>query len=101
MSKGYWQIPVNARDREKTAFVTPEGQYQFRVLPFGMVNAPAVFTRMMRKLLTGLPRVVHYIDDVLVYSQTWDEHVNDLRRVFQRLREDQVSVDLVVDQLNF
>ncbi|XP_071491677.1 uncharacterized protein [Diadema antillarum] len=87
LSKGYWQIPVDERDREKTAFVTPEGQYQFRVLPFGMVNAPAVFTRMMRKLLAGLPHVVHYIDDVLVYSKTWEEHVDDLRRVFQRLRE--------------
>lgn len=87
LSKGYWQIPVDERDKEKTAFVTPEGQYQFRVLPFGMVNAPAVFTRMMRKLLEGLPHVVHYIDDVLVYSQTWEEHMDDLRRVFQRLRE--------------
>ena len=87
LSKGYWQIPVREQDRHKTAFVTPDGQYQFRVLPFGMVNAPALFTRMMRSLLHGLPRVVHYIDDILIYSSTWDEHVDDVRRLLTRLRE--------------
>ena len=87
LSKGYWQIPVTDRDRDKTAFVTPEGQYQFRVLPFGMVNAPAVFTRMMRRLLQGLPHVLHYIDDILVFSSSWDDHIADVKRVFQRLRE--------------
>ena len=87
LSKGYWQIPVREEVREKTAFVTPDGQYQFRVLPFGMVNAPALFTRMMRSLLHGLPRVVHYIDDILIYSSSWDEHVDDVRRLMTRLRE--------------
>ena len=87
LSKGYWQIPVTEKDREKTAFVTQEGQYQFRVLPFGLVNAPAVFTRMMRKLLQGLPHVLHYIDDILIFSSSWEDHVADVKRVFQRLRE--------------
>ena len=87
LSKGYWQIPVAEQDRSKTAFVTPDGQYEFKVLPFGLVNAPAVFTRMMWKLLDVLPRVVHYIDDVLIYSSSWEQHVDDVRRVLQVLRE--------------
>ena len=86
LSKGYWQIPVKEEDRAKTAFVTPDGQYQFKVLPFGMVNAPALFTRMMRRLLDGVPNVVHYIDDILIYSTSWEEHINDVRRVLTALR---------------
>ena len=86
LSKGYWQIPVKEEDRAKTAFVTPDGQYQFKVLPFGMVNAPALFTRMMRRLLDGVPNVVHYIDDILIYSTSWEEHINDVRRVLAALR---------------
>ncbi|XP_041477315.1 uncharacterized protein LOC121425354 [Lytechinus variegatus] len=87
LCKGYWQIPVQAKDREKTSFVTADGQYQFRVLPFGMVNAPALFTRMMRILLHGIPHVVNYIDDILIYSSTWNEHVDDVRRVLAALRD--------------
>ena len=87
LSKGYWQIPVDEQDRSKTAFVTPDGQYEFKVLPFGLVNAPAVFTRMMRKLLDGLPRVIHYIDDVLIFSSSWEEHVDDVRRVLEAFRD--------------
>ena len=86
LCKGYWQIPVREEDRAKTAFVTPDGQYEFKVLPFGMVNAPALFTRMMRNLLDGLPNVVHYIDDILIFSSSWDEHLQDVRRVLTALR---------------
>ena len=87
LCKGYWQIPVREEDKKKTSFVTPDGQYQFKVLPFGMVNAPALFTRMMRRLLHGIPHVVNYIDDILIYSSTWDEHIEDVRRVLTVLRE--------------
>ncbi|PIK59722.1 hypothetical protein BSL78_03385 [Apostichopus japonicus] len=71
LSKGYWQIPVQISDRPKTAFITSHGLFQFKVLPFGLVNAPAIFTRMMRKLLEGQANVVNYIDDVLVYTESW------------------------------
>ncbi|XP_041482248.1 uncharacterized protein LOC121429309 [Lytechinus variegatus] len=91
LSKGYWQIPVVEEDRGKTAFVTPDGQYEFLVLPFGMVNAPAVFTRMMRKVLDELPHVLHYIDDILIYSSSWEEHLEDVRRVLSRLRESHLT----------
>ena len=86
MSKGYWQIPIAEEDGEKTAFVTSDGLYQFSVMPFGMVNAPAVFSRMMRRLLSGLRNVVNYIYDILIYSSEWDEHVELLWELMSRLR---------------
>ncbi|XP_022095014.1 uncharacterized protein LOC110981615 [Acanthaster planci] len=86
LSKGYWQIPIADEDKQKTAFVTAEGLYHFKVLPFGMVNAPAVFSRMMRKLLSGLDHVINYIDDILIFTETWEEHTERLREVLQRVR---------------
>lgn len=86
LTKGYWQIPVLESDRPKTAFITSHGLFQFKVLPFGLVNAPAVFSRMMRKLLKGLHNVVNYIDDILIFTPTWEQHVQTLKSVIQRLR---------------
>ena len=88
LSKGYWQIPVKENDRDKTAFVTTEGGlFQSTVMPFGMVNAPAVFTRMMRSLLAGFDNVVNYIDDCLIFSDTFENHLKDVKAVFECLRE--------------
>ena len=85
LSKGYWQVPIAEADREKTAFVTSEGLYQFKVLPFGMINAPALFSRMMRKLLDGLDQVINYIDDILIFTETWEEHLRVLQEVLRRI----------------
>ena len=88
LAKGYWQIPVKQCDRDKTAFVTSEGGlFQFTVLPFGTVNAPAVFTRMMRLFLEGFSNVVNYIDDCLIFSDTFENHLVHVRSVLERLRE--------------
>ncbi len=84
LTKEYWQIPLAQQDKDKGAFITAQGLYQFKVLPFGMVNAPAVFTRMMRTLLDGHNNVVHYIDDVLIFTKTWKEHVDTLAQVLGR-----------------
>ena len=86
LSKGYWQLPIPVEERCKTAFATHNGLYQFKVMPFGVVNASAVFTRMMRRLLQGLSNVVSYIDDVLIFSVDWQSHVKVVREVLQRLR---------------
>ena len=87
LSKGYWQIRLTEQSREKTAFSTPLGLFQFKVLPFGWVNAGAVFTRMMRKLLDGLEGVVNFMDDICVASETWEEHMKVLNLVFDRLEK--------------
>ena len=86
LTSGYWQIRMNENDREKTAFITPEGLYEFNVMPFGLCNAPATFQRYMNSVLSGIPGVVVYIDDLLVFGRTWLEHVSILRLVFERLR---------------
>jgi hypothetical protein len=87
LSKGYWQIPLSDDSKEKTGFTCPDGHFQFRVMPFGLVNAPAVFTRMMRKLLGGVKGAVNFMDDILVASKTWEEHMATLREVLKRLED--------------
>ena len=93
LASGFWQIRVHAQAQEKTAFVTPQGLYQFRVMPFGLTNAPAVFQRLMEQIVRGLnPEhgpdfVVAYIDDLLVFSETLEDHLEHLRRVLSRLME--------------
>ncbi|KAL1920943.1 uncharacterized protein VTP21DRAFT_11578 [Calcarisporiella thermophila] len=87
-ASGYWQVALKEEDRPKATFVTRYGTYQFRVMPFGLCNAPATFQRLMEHVLDGMlwKNVVVFIDDINVYSRTFDEHVEHLRAVFQRLR---------------
>ena len=85
----YWQVEVNPKDREKTAFCTPEGLFEFRVMPFGLCNAPATFQRLMDAVLAGLQwsSCLVYLDDLIIPGKTFLEHLAHLREVFQRLRE--------------
>ena len=91
-TKGYWQIPMKEEDKEKTAFSSSLGLLQFKRMPFGLVNAGATYSRMMRKLLDGLDGVANYVDDVIIHSRTWDEHVATLSEVFARIREASLTV---------
>ncbi|UYV83383.1 hypothetical protein LAZ67_23000836 [Cordylochernes scorpioides] len=87
LRSGYWQIEVDEADREKTAFITPDGLYEFKVMPFGLCNAPATFERMMDTLLRGLKwsMCLCYLDDIIVFSPTFDEHVRRLDLVLRCL----------------
>lgn len=77
LCKGYWQVPVAEDSRQKTAFVTPLGKYQFKMMPFGLVGAPAVFQRMMNTLLADtLSFSGAYIDDVVIFSNSWEDHLS-------------------------
>ncbi|XP_069139203.1 LOW QUALITY PROTEIN: uncharacterized protein [Argopecten irradians] len=87
LTKGYWQVPMSERAKEMTAFSTHYGLFQFKVMPFGLVNAPATFSRLMRKLLMGMANVENFIDDILMYTKTWTEHLETLRELFLRLRK--------------
>lgn len=89
MLSGYWQVEVDPEDRDKTAFCTPEGLFEFRVMPFGLCNAPATFQRLMDAVLAGLQwsSCLVYIDDLVIPGKTFLEHLRHLRQVFQRLRE--------------
>lgn len=84
---GYHQVVVNQTDREKLAFASPWGQFQYRRAPFGVVNMPALFSRMMDKIFAGLLwiHVLIYLDDILCFSETVEEHFTLLEQVFSRL----------------
>ena len=84
LASGYWQVPVAATDRDKTAFVTHRGQFNWTCLPFGLTNGPATFQRLMNLALKGLAwkDCLVYLDDIIVWSKTFDEHLERLRAVF-------------------
>ena len=93
LTKGYWQVPVAAGDREKTAFTTPFGLFQFTRMPFGLQGAPATFQRMVDRVLNGLNDFSSaYIDDVIVFSRTWDEHLGHLGTVLRRVQQAGLTV---------
>ncbi len=76
--KGYWQLSLTPRASEISAFVTSEHFLQYEVLAFGMRNAPATFQRLMQVVLSGVPNCDAYLDDVIISSKTWEEHVKTL-----------------------
>jgi len=76
---GYWQLPVDNKDKEKTAFVTYNGLLEFNVVPFGLCNAPATFQRLMNLLMAGLHWQVCliYLDDILIFSKNFDDKLQE------------------------
>ena len=97
LKSGYWQIPLHSASRKYTAFATPDGgQYQFRVMPFGLKNAPCTFQNIMKEVLGAHWRrfVIAYLDDVIVYSNTIHEHLYHLALVFESLETYGLSCNL-------
>lgn len=89
LKAGYFQIPVAERDRPKTSFSFPGGgSWQFKRMPMGLCNSAPVFERLMEKVLTGLTFKVClvYLDDIIIYSKSFETHIRNLREVFQRLK---------------
>ena len=87
LQSGYNQITIREEDIEKTAFSTMYGHYEFRVMSFGLTNAPPYFMETMNNMLHGLEEfVVVFIDDILIFSKTEAEHEDHLRRVLETLR---------------
>ncbi|KAG1928644.1 interferon-induced very large GTPase 1-like [Pimephales promelas] len=87
LTKGYWQIPLSPMSKEKTAFTTPFGLHQFVTLPFGLFGAPATFQRLMDRILR--PHAAYaaaYLDDIIIYSNDWQRHMQYLRAVLKTLR---------------
>ncbi|XP_048836044.1 uncharacterized protein LOC125711303 [Brienomyrus brachyistius] len=87
LASGYWQVEVHPNDKEKTAFTTPMGLYQFERMPFGLCNAPATFQRLMQRCLGEqvYDYLLIYLDDVIVYSPDFGGHLEHLEKVFARL----------------
>ena len=85
LANGYWQIEMEEKDKEKTAFICEQGLYEFNVMPFGLKNAPATFQRLMNKLfreyLNDFAAV--YIDDIMIYSKTFEEHLHHIELILK------------------
>ena len=89
LASGYWQVGLSESAKEKTAFTTSQGLYQFKVLPFGLCNAPSTFERLMERVLQGLrwQMLLVYLDDVIIFSSSIQEHLDRLEIVFSKLKE--------------
>ena len=92
--KGFWQVPLTDRAKEVSAFATPNGLYQYKVMPFGMKNSPATFQRLVNNVICGLDGCDAYIDDVIIYSDSWSDHLQRIRQFFDRLSKAKLTVNL-------
>lgn len=96
MKAGYHQVRMLPEDEYKTAFKTHHGHYQFKVMPFGLTNAPATFQCIMNQILQPYLRacVLVFLDDILIYSRTLDEHAQHLRVVLKLMHENHLYLKL-------
>ena len=87
LMSSYWQVTLTDTAREKSAFITYGGLWEFHVMPFGLCNAPSTFQRLMESILKNLNyrTALCYLDDIIVFSKIFDDHLDHLREVFQRL----------------
>ena len=95
MLKGYYQIKLSEKARKISAFVTPDGLFEYVVMPFGMKCAPATFQRLINSIISGMDGVQAYLDDSVIYSASWEKHLAKLRKLLERLRSAQLTVNLV------
>ena len=95
MKSGFWQIPIKEEDKHKTAFITPDGLYEWNVLPQGLKNSPPTFQRIMLDILSTCRQFsLVYIDDIVIFSRTFEEHVNHLNRVLSILSNHNLQLNL-------
>lgn len=92
--KGYWQVPLSNRAKEICSFITSSGLYSYTVMPFGLRNAPATFQRLMNTVVSGLHGCAVYLDDVVIYSDTWEEHIDRIKALLDRLVWANLTINL-------
>ena len=86
LTSDYHQILMDLKSKDKTAFITNEGLYQWKVMPFGLTNSPVTFQRFMDAVLAGYKWkfLLFYMDDICVFSSNFEDHLQDLKMVFDR-----------------
>ena len=85
LRSGYYHIALGKDSRDKTAFVMPFGKYEFLQIPFGLAQAPAFFQHLMNKVLDNCPFAMMYLDDIIIFSNTEEEHLAHIEEIFKRL----------------
>ena len=93
---GYHHMELSAKARPKSAFVTPTNKYEFTRCSFGLMQAPTSFQRLITKVLVGLDFTFGYLDDILVHSPDVPTHLKHIRQLFQRLREADLKLNMVM-----
>lgn len=95
LASGYYQVSMHPDSIELTAFITPDGHYEFLQMPFGLANAPAEFSRLMKKVLEGLEDIaLVYLDDIIIPCKSVKDGLSKLRRVFEKLRNHNLTLKL-------
>ncbi|GFX45769.1 retrovirus-related Pol polyprotein from transposon 17.6 [Trichonephila clavipes] len=93
LSKGYWQIPLSKTAQRYAAFCTSFGTYRPLRMSFGLKNAPYFFSKLMAELLNGLEDfVVPYLDDITIFSDTWESHIKHMETVLQRIKRAKLTI---------
>ena len=93
LASGYWQVPLTQRSKPKTAFLANNSSYEFNVMPFGLCNAPSTFQRLMNKLLDGCGDfTMAYLDDIIIFSNSIDEHSKHVHEVFERIQNARLKI---------
>ncbi|GFV67668.1 retrovirus-related Pol polyprotein from transposon 297 [Trichonephila clavipes] len=93
LSKGYWQIPLSKTAQRYAAFCTSFGTYRPLRMSFGLKNAPYFFSKLMAELLNGLEDfVVPYLDDIAIFSDTWESHIKHMETVLQRIKRAKLTI---------
>ena len=92
LRSGYHHIALDKQSIKKTAFCTPFGKYEYLKVPFGLAQAPSYFQKLMNKVLKGLNFAFAYLDDIIIFSNTAEEHLNHIQIVIDRLKAAQLKL---------